>query len=143
MKGGMTLLNKHSGKMPAKIKESRTDGAVRSLREWIFARGLKSGDLLPSESQLCAELNVGRNSLREAVRTLRATGVLEVKQGAGTYVGVLSLKSMSDELIFHSRLTVDDQESYLRSLTEVRESLEAGQFAAFRHKFAEDRARGV
>ncbi|NBV65694.1 MAG: FadR family transcriptional regulator [Actinobacteria bacterium] len=29
-------------------------------------------------------------------------------------------------LIFHSRLAVDDQESYLRSLTEVRESLEQG-----------------
>lgn len=114
-----------SGRSP-KVKESRTDGAVRALREWIFARGLGSGDLLPSESELCAELNVGRNSLREAVRTLRATGVLEVRQGAGTYVGVLSLKSMSDELIFHSRLAVDDQASYLRYLSEVRESLEQG-----------------
>lgn len=122
----MTLLNKHIGEPPTKIKESLTDGAVRSLREWIFARGLKSGDLLPSESQLCAELNVGRNSLREAVRTLRATGVLEVRQGAGTYVGVLSLKSMSDELIFHSRLITDDQGTYLRYLSEVRESLEQG-----------------
>ena len=126
LKGGMTLLNKHSGEPPTKIKESLTDGAVRSLREWIFARGLHTGDLLPSESELCAELNVGRNSLREAVRTLRATGVLEVRQGAGTYVGVLSLKSMSDELIFHSRLAVDDQASYLRYLAEVRESLEQG-----------------
>ena len=126
LKGGMTLPDKHVGKTPAKIKESRTDGAVRSLREWIFTHGLKSGDLLPSESQLCAELKVGRNSLREAVRTLRATGVLEVKQGAGTYVGVLSLKSMSDELIFHSRLTIDDHGTYLRYLSEVRESLEQG-----------------
>ena len=122
----MTLPKVNGGQAPEDIKESRTDGAVRALREWIFAHGLKSGDLLPSESELCAELNVGRNSLREAVRTLRATGVLEVRQGAGTYVGVLSLKSLSDELIFHSRLAVDDQSSYLRYLTEVRESLEQG-----------------
>lgn len=122
----MTEVNEKSGRSPAKVKESRTDGAVRALREWIFARGLRSGDLLPSESELCTELNVGRNSLREAVRTLRATGVLEVRQGAGTYVGVLSLESMSDELIFHSRLTVDDQGTYLRYLAEVRESLEQG-----------------
>ncbi len=119
-------MDKRSSGTSTKVKESRTDGAVRALREWIFARGLGSGDLLPSESELCAELNVGRNSLREAVRTLRATGVLEVRQGAGTYVGVLSLKSMSDELIFHSRLAVDDQASYLRYLSEVRESLEQG-----------------
>jgi DNA-binding FadR family transcriptional regulator len=122
----MTLLNENSGQSPTKMKQSRTDGAVRALREWIFAHGLGSGDLLPSESELCAELKVGRNSLREAVRTLRATGVLEVRQGAGTYVGVLSLKSMSDELIFHSRLAVDDQATYLRYLSEVRESLEQG-----------------
>lgn len=126
LKGGMTLPSTQTGKVPTKIKESLTDGAVRSLREWIFTHGLKSGDLLPSESELCTELNVGRNSLREAVRTLRATGVLEVRQGAGTYVGVISLKSMSDELIFHSRLTVDGQGTYLRYLSEVRESLEQG-----------------
>jgi DNA-binding FadR family transcriptional regulator len=122
----MTLPDKQRRKVASKVKESRTDGAVRSLREWIFARGLRSGDLLPSESELCTELNVGRNSLREAVRTLRATGVLEVRQGAGTFVAVLSLQSMSDELIFHSRLTVDDQGTYLRYLSEVRESLEQG-----------------
>lgn len=126
LRDGMTEVNENSGQSLVKGKESRTDGAVRALREWIFARGLRSGDLLPSESELCTELNVGRNSLREAVRTLRATGVLEVRQGAGTYVGVLSLESMSDELIFHSRLTVDDQGTYLRYLAEVRESLEQG-----------------
>jgi DNA-binding FadR family transcriptional regulator len=122
----MTLPVKQSGRAATNVKESRTDGAVRSLREWIFTHGLGSGDLLPSEAELCAELKVGRNSLREAVRTLRATGVLEVRQGAGTYVGVLSLKSMSDELIFHSRLNVEDQGTYLRYLSEVRESLEQG-----------------
>lgn len=122
----MTGVNKGKGHTATGGRESRTDGAVRALREWIFARGLRSGDLLPSETELCTELSIGRNSLREAVRTLRATGVLEVRQGAGTYVGVLSLQSMSDELIFHSRLTVEDQGTYLRYLSELRESLEQG-----------------
>lgn len=125
-KGGMTLPVKRTSELREKAKESRTDGAARSLREWIFTHGLRSGDLLPSETELCAELKVGRNSLREAVRTLRTTGVLEVRQGAGTYVGILSLKSMSDELVFHSRLNVEDQGTYLRYLSEVRESLEQG-----------------
>jgi DNA-binding FadR family transcriptional regulator len=105
---------------------SRTDGAVTALREWIFTHGLRSGDLLPPEAQLCVEMGIGRNSLREAVRTLRATGVLEVRQGDGTYVGELSLQSMSDELIFHSRLAITDNATYLRYLSEVRESLEQG-----------------
>ena len=39
--------------------------------------------------------------------------------------------------------TVHNLHYYLNLMREVRESLEAGQFAAFRQKFAEDRARGV
>lgn len=108
------------------MRESRTDGTVKALTEWIIARGLRSGDLLPSEGELCAELGIGRNSLREAVRTLRATGVLEVRHGSGTYVGTLSLQSLSDELLFHSRLSGADGTAYLRHLSEVREALEQG-----------------
>lgn len=107
-------------------RESRTDETVTALTEWIIAHGLHSGDLLPAEGELCAELGIGRNSLREAVRTLRATGVLEVRRGSGTYVGVLSMKSLSDELLFHSRLNSTDSTSYLRHLSEVREALEQG-----------------
>ena len=105
---------------------SRTDETVTALTEWIIGHGLRSGDLLPSEAELCAELGIGRNSLREAVRTLRATGVLEVRRGAGTYVGVLSMQALSDELLFHSRLSSGDSTSYLRYLSEVREALEQG-----------------
>lgn len=105
---------------------SRTDETVTALTEWIIGHGLRSGDLLPSEAELCAQLGIGRNSLREAVRTLRATGVLEVRRGAGTYVGVLSMQALSDELLFHSRLNSGDSTSYLRYLSEVREALEQG-----------------
>lgn len=119
MAGGVIEEGKH-------VKESRTDGAVKAVTEWIFTHGLRSGDLLPPEADLCSELGIGRNSLREAVRTLRATGVLEVRHGAGTYVGVLSLSSLSDELLFHSRLAITDNTTYLKFLSEVREALEQG-----------------
>ena len=108
------------------LRESRTDGTVKALTEWIIEHGLRSGDPLPSESELCEELGIGRNSLREAVRTLRATGVLEVRHGSGTFVGILSMQALSDELLFHSRLNSADSPSYLRDLSEVREALEQG-----------------
>jgi len=107
-------------------RETRTDGTVKALTEYIITKGLRSGDLLPSESELCAELGIGRNSLREAVRTLKATGVVEVRQGAGTFVGILSLQSLSDELLFHSRLAIADSTTYLKQLSVVREALEQG-----------------
>jgi DNA-binding FadR family transcriptional regulator len=108
------------------VRESRADLTVKAVTELIIARGLRSGDLIPTESELCAELGIGRNSLREAVRTLKATGVLEVRHGSGTYVGTLSLQSLSDELLFHSRLASADNTTYLKQLSVVRESLEQG-----------------
>src|SRR5262249_39354294 len=44
------------------------------------------GDKLPSEQELMARLAVGRSSLREAVKTLAALGVVEVAVGSGMYV---------------------------------------------------------
>lgn len=44
------------------------------------------GERLPSEPTLSAELGVSRTTLREAIRSLVAQGVLEVRRGAGTFV---------------------------------------------------------
>jgi GntR family transcriptional repressor for pyruvate dehydrogenase complex len=44
------------------------------------------GDRLPSLTDLCVELDVGRSTLREAVQALAHRGVLEARQGSGTFV---------------------------------------------------------
>lgn len=44
------------------------------------------GSKIPTEPQLVAALGVGRNTIREAVRALVHAGVLECRQGSGTYV---------------------------------------------------------
>lgn len=41
---------------------------------------------LPNEEQLAKELGVSRNTLREALRVLESNGVVEKKQGLGTFV---------------------------------------------------------
>jgi DNA-binding FadR family transcriptional regulator len=105
---------------------SRTDEVVRALTDLIVARGLKPGDLLPAEPELSRELDIGRNSLREAIRALRGIGVVEVRHGYGTFVGELSMSALTDELLFHSRVASTDGKEYLRHLIEVRESLEQG-----------------
>jgi DNA-binding FadR family transcriptional regulator len=99
---------------------------VEALADLIVSRGLRPGDLLPAEPELCVELGIGRNSLREAIRELRATGMVEVRHGSGTYVGELSMAALSDELLFHSKLAATDSTVYLRNLMEVRDALEQG-----------------
>nr|WP_263325444.1 GntR family transcriptional regulator [Neobacillus sp. Marseille-Q6967] len=59
---------------------------VKKLREMISADGLKSGDKIPSERELSERLNVGRSSVREALRALELLGLIETRRGEGTYI---------------------------------------------------------
>jgi GntR family transcriptional regulator, transcriptional repressor for pyruvate dehydrogenase complex len=47
---------------------------------------LKAGDRIPTEHQISAELGVSRNVVREAISQLRADGVIESRQGVGSFV---------------------------------------------------------
>lgn len=59
---------------------------VSSLREMIHRGEIKAGDKLPPERDLAKLLNVSRPTLRAGIRSLVAIGVLQSKQGAGTFV---------------------------------------------------------
>lgn len=63
------------------------DEIVERLVGLIIHEGLKPGDQLLPERELMAKLEVGRSSLREAIKTLCALGILEIKRGTGTFVG--------------------------------------------------------
>ena len=44
------------------------------------------GDKIPSENELCVRFDASRTTIREALRALRSMGILEVRQGIGTFV---------------------------------------------------------
>lgn len=52
-----------------------------AIRDYIVEHGLKPGDALPSEGELATLLDVGKTSVREALRRLEAHGVVEVRRG--------------------------------------------------------------
>ncbi|WP_370876148.1 FadR/GntR family transcriptional regulator [Neobacillus ginsengisoli] len=52
----------------------------------ITADGLTSGDKIPSERELSERLNVGRSSVREALRALELLGLIETRRGEGTFI---------------------------------------------------------
>lgn len=66
------------------------DQVINQLREAIRQGEWPLGERIPTESELVASLGVGRNTVREAVRALAHSGLLEVRQGAGTYVRATS-----------------------------------------------------
>ncbi|MET7515699.1 FCD domain-containing protein [Streptomyces sp. NPDC005480] len=67
-----------------------TETAAAGLRAMIASGELGPGSRLPPEPDLCARFGVSRGSLREAVRSLGALGMLESRHGAGTFVSALN-----------------------------------------------------
>ncbi len=67
-------------------KKTRVDQTVQALISHIAKNQLKPGDKLPNEYELCNLLEVGRNTMREALRVLASRNILTIKQGAGTFV---------------------------------------------------------
>ncbi|MFD1427428.1 FadR/GntR family transcriptional regulator [Kroppenstedtia sanguinis] len=57
-----------------------------SLIEMIKNKQLKPGDKLDSVEKLANHFDVGRSAIREALSGLRSMGLLEMRQGEGTYV---------------------------------------------------------
>jgi len=66
------------------VKSQRTFEEVSSKIKALILEGvLKSGDKLPSEADLAVQFNVGRQTVREALRILELSGFIIVKKGFG------------------------------------------------------------
>lgn len=57
-----------------------------AIHNYIHENKLKPGDKIPSERVLAAQLQTGRNSVREALRVLENERIIEVKTGRGAFV---------------------------------------------------------
>ncbi|WP_196604445.1 FadR/GntR family transcriptional regulator [Pectinatus haikarae] len=58
----------------------------QNIIQLIKTNALDAGDKLPTEYELADRLNVGRSTIREAVKALASRNILKIKQGAGTFV---------------------------------------------------------
>ena len=67
-------------------RTSLSDEIVSQIIDLISRNVLKPGDRLPPERSLCKQFEVGRTSLREALRSLSVMGILESRVGEGTFV---------------------------------------------------------
>jgi DNA-binding FadR family transcriptional regulator len=88
---------------------------------FFYIGDLSPGDKLPNEHQLAGLLGVGRSTVREAVKVLAAKKVLDVRQGAGTFVLQPKPAGAEDILGIDSAA---DKGKLLMDLLEVRLALE-------------------
>ena len=111
-----------SGLTTTPMTQSST--AIAEIKNYILRTGLQVGDALPTESQLCSDLGVSRSSVREAVRTLVALDIVEVRHGHGMFVGKVSMRPMVESLVFKGLLNPGDDHRGLRNIVEVRITLD-------------------
>jgi GntR family transcriptional repressor for pyruvate dehydrogenase complex len=67
-------------------REPLATEVVRQIIDKILANRMRIGDRLPSERKLAEMLGVGRSVIREALKSLTVLGLIDVRQGDGTYL---------------------------------------------------------
>ena len=105
---------------------SVTENAIAKIKEMIVSGELAPGDRVPREQDLAQRLGLSRSSLREAVRALSWIGILDVRQGDGTYVTSLDSTLLVDAMSFIVDLHHDRSVTHI---LEVRGVLEAAASA--------------
>jgi len=71
---------------------------VEDLQDRIVRGDLKEGEKLPAQEKFAETLGVSRGTLREAFNQLVLMGILEMKQGSGTYVKSVTPSSYMNSL---------------------------------------------
>ena len=83
-----------------KVEHTRVAQAVVEQFEQMILHGtLRDGEKLPGERELADQLDVSRQTLREALKTLETLGLVVSKQGGGTYVADIVGSAVSKPLI--------------------------------------------
>lgn len=95
-----------------------------SIKEYILLNRLAPGDPMPTETELSERLGASRSRIREAVKTLSALDIVEVRHGYGTFVGGMSLTAMVKSLAFRGMLSAQEDKHVLTELIDVRQLLE-------------------
>jgi len=107
-------------------RSALSEQVIAELRNQIATGEWPVGSRIPTEPELVEQLGVARNTVREAVRALAHNGLLDIRQGSGTYV--LATSELAG--VMHRRFADADP----RHIAELRSTLEsaAAKLAATR-----------
>ena len=119
-------------------KKMISDVVTEKLKEAILGGSFKPGDKFFSERELVEQFQVSRIVVRESLRKLEATGLLDIKRGSGMFVADVNSKAIGDALtsalkihgvdideIIEARLTIEPAVARLAAKTKTPESLDA------------------
>ena len=107
-----------------KKKKKVSDEVARAIERIIVDNDLQPGDKLPSQTELSTALGVGARSVREAIKTLEARGLIQSFHGKGFFVRHNNLdyflEVLNDSMVFN----LETDKNILLELTYMREMIE-------------------
>ncbi|MDA3812283.1 MAG: GntR family transcriptional regulator [Spirochaetaceae bacterium] len=80
-------------------RETLPEKVCKTIKESILTGELKGGDILPTEPELEKQFGVSRAVIRDAIRMLKAQGLIDVKHGKGMYVSHSQIEAFTDALL--------------------------------------------
>ena len=101
---------------------SAVDATASQILDLIRERGLGIGDVLPTERELCDLVGASRNTVREALRTIRTYGLIEARQRVGAVLTDRQGAAIRNFLSAH----MDVSRSSFRDIQGFRRLVEVG-----------------
>ncbi len=93
------------------------------IREYILQNKLQPGDKLPTEMEMCHQLGVSRNVLREAIKSLEITGIVTSKPGVGIIIRECNMDYIMSSFISNLSVNNDSHmEEYVEELRRIHRS---------------------
>lgn len=99
---------------------SHGSSVLQALSAYITEAGLKRGDRLPSERSLAEQLGVSRSTVREALQSWQAMGLVSMRKGSGTY-----LDQEVNGAALHVPVTITLEKKAVLDSLELRRSIES------------------
>lgn len=103
---------------------TRHQDAVETIANWIVGDRFGAGSALPTEEAIGSELKVSRTVVREAMRTLAAKGMVEVRRRHGTTVRPMDAWSLFDPQVLNWRMTSGLTRDFIEDLIKFRLGIE-------------------
>lgn len=117
----MLARNEQQSKLFSPIKNSKLSDEVYNQIVSLISRGkLKPGDKIPSERDLVADLGISRQSIREALNRAAIMGLLEVRQGEGSFI----LSSINKSLKPPLTIIIEKEAERVFEFLEIRKLIE-------------------
>ena len=106
---------------PVKTKKVYEE-IIEQVKNLIIEGVLKPGDRLIPEREMADKLRVGRSAVREAYRALEAMGLIEIRQGEGTFIKDVNTDHLAQALA----LVLATEKDAMLELLELRKIIEVG-----------------